>query len=102
MRQQMTMLLQQTQSISASYTIQKFVLKGKEAVCSIKEHVVLSAVDPRSHKKMGMTVDGTAQDTWTQIGKNWLRKRTVVTGQKQSMTVDGKPINMPSGPGMGR
>ncbi|HZO87155.1 MAG TPA: nuclear transport factor 2 family protein [Chthonomonadaceae bacterium] len=84
--QQITMM----QSIRAKSTIQKFRLKGNQAVVTVKEHADLTGVNPQNKQKLTMSIDSVSEDTWVKSGKGWLQKRS--KSLRETAKINGKPI----------
>jgi uncharacterized protein (TIGR02246 family) len=89
-KQAIPMLFQQAKTIQSKTTIQKFSLKGSEAVVTVKQHATLTALNPQTQKTSKLVVDETSEDTWAKGAKGWLMKRSRTLAEQQML--DGKPL----------
>ena len=91
LKRQMTPLVSFMQSIKSKSAITKFVLKGKEAVATVKSHLEMLVMNPQTQAPQKVIADGLSEDLWTKTGKGWLQKKMVT--KSQTATVDGKAID---------
>ena len=77
-------------SIDYHIVIQKFVLKGRQATVTIKDHIQFHYALPNG-KKGVFVGDSVAKDTWAKQGKAWKRTFSDIISEKD--TADGKPVN---------
>jgi hypothetical protein len=89
-KQIIPMVFQQAQTIQSKTTIQKFSMKGKEAVVTVKQRATLTAMNPQTQKTAKVVIDETSEETWTKTAKGWQMKRSKTLAEQQ--TVDGKPV----------
>lgn len=77
-------LLPMAKSIKSTTTIEKLVLKGKEAFATIKEHAEILLSNPKKPSGSDKYVaDATGEDTWVQTAKGWLIKKSKNLTMKQ-------------------
>jgi ketosteroid isomerase-like protein len=75
-------------------TITSLKLKGKEAVANVKGnfHGKIPGQDGQMHD---FKLDAVTIDTWVKTPKGYLLQKSLV--QKNTITVDGKPMQQPGG-----
>jgi ketosteroid isomerase-like protein len=93
-KQNFQRIISAAQSIKGTTTIQKFSLKGKQAVATIKDHTEIVVVNPQNAQQTAKLVaDTTSEDTWVKAGKGWLQKKSKEISSRQ--TLNGKEMKSP-------
>ena len=93
-RQTVTSLFAAAQSITARTTIQKFSLdRPGQATATVREHSVLTLVNPQTQQPARLVVDDTARDLWVKTAKGWRQKRS--TDLTYTSTLNGQPLPSP-------
>jgi hypothetical protein len=84
-------LLAMAKTLKATTTRQKFILRGNEAVSTVKTHIECMFIAFDVNQPSRLVLDDTSEDTWVNGSKGWLQKK------KRSIadvsTLDGKPTN---------
>jgi ketosteroid isomerase-like protein len=75
-------------------TVKSVTVKGSQAIATVEQKIVLkqTGTDGKPHV---VAIDGTSKDIWIKSGNGWKLK----SGEniKATQTLDGKPIQIPTG-----
>ncbi|HLV80155.1 MAG TPA: nuclear transport factor 2 family protein [Chthonomonadaceae bacterium] len=92
-RRQLQTLFLYSRSLTATETIQTFRLRGKRAIVTVKEQMVVDSTKQRRWGARPLTFcsDSLREDVWIRSGSRW-RRQSAKTLSVQEM-VDGRPDN---------
>ncbi len=92
MRAQLGRVMAGIQSIKATTTIQKFSLKGQQAIVVAKGHAEMTGVNPNNHSTVKAIIENTSEDLWVKTKRGWLQKRSKTLTESTHTTINGKPV----------
>jgi hypothetical protein len=87
-------LMAQAKSIRSKSTVQKVVLKGSNAIATVKEDAIIVMVNPQNPQQtMKLDINGASEATWVKTSAGWRVKssRTLNVTTK----VNGQPVQQP-------
>lgn len=94
MRRSMTQILSAAKTVNGDSTIQRFNLKGSQAVVVGREAAIITLTKPNSKKFSKLSFQRVTKNTWAKSRRGWLLKRVRELSAKY--TLDGKVLKPPA------